>query len=121
VHQLVIKRFQHCLMHGVTMKFIISICSTVLAGLASQYSIQQISVLIVQTVLTFALITEHTIWVLQILRKLHWQRLISYINFTCFLLEVKNYKTSEPFNTVRRQICLSVAVHRQANWEGTVM
>jgi len=22
VHQLVIKRFQHCLMHGVTMKFI---------------------------------------------------------------------------------------------------
>jgi len=24
VHQLVIKRFQHCLMHGVTMKFILN-------------------------------------------------------------------------------------------------
>jgi len=29
VHQLVIKRFQHCLMHGVTMKFIVTLLRSV--------------------------------------------------------------------------------------------
>ena len=34
---------------------------------------------------------------------------------------MKKYKTAEPFITVRRQICLSVAIYRQSDLRGKIM